>query len=73
MNPDPRSEMNAMRKGYGDRAFECYTDEDVIFDQDLERMRRAVVCLKCLTSANRALLNRSNARRWASSLENSAK
>ena len=64
-----RAEMNAMRTGYGDRAFECYTDEDVIFDRDLELMRRAVVCIKCLTSANRALRDLSSARRWVSSLE----
>lgn len=63
-----RAEMNATRTGYGDRAFECYTDEDVIFDRDLELMRRAVVCIKCLTSANRALRDLSNARRWVSSL-----
>ncbi|WP_027259638.1 hypothetical protein [Leisingera aquimarina] len=64
-----RAEMNAMRTGYGDRAFECYTDEDVIFDRDLELMRRAAVCYRCLMSANRALRDLSNARRWVCSLE----
>ena len=64
-----RAEMNAMRTGYGDRAFECYTDEDAIFDRDLELMRRAAVCYRCLMSANRALRDLSNARRWVCSLE----
>lgn len=64
-----KAEMNALRTGYGDRAFECYTDEDVIFDRELELMRRAAVCYRCLTSANRSLRDLSNARRWVSSLE----
>lgn len=63
-----REEMNAVSPGYGDRAFECFTDENVAFDRELELKRRAVVCLTRLTSENRILRDRSNARRWASSL-----
>lgn len=59
-----KSEMNSLRKGYGDRAFTLNTDEDLILDKELELMRRAAEIYKVLIHEYDALKDRFTARRW---------
>lgn len=63
-----RTAMNEHRSGYGDRAFECYTEEDVLFDQELERMRVAAVSFRELLNEIGVLKDRSTAHQWKLSL-----
>ena len=60
-----RSAMNDLRPGYGDRVFNQFTGEDLIFEKDLERMRHAAECYKLLTHELEVLQDRFTAMRWS--------
>lgn len=59
-----KDEMNDIRAGYGDRAFSLDTDEDLIFDKELELRRRAAESYKALIHEYNVLKDRFTARRW---------
>ncbi|SHE29397.1 hypothetical protein SAMN05444273_1012 [Litoreibacter ascidiaceicola] len=60
-----RTSMNKRSPGYGDHTFLRHTDEDIIFDRDLELMRKAAERYKRLIEAHEVLKDRLTALSWA--------
>jgi hypothetical protein len=60
-----RTAMNKHKPGYGDRAFRMDTDEDLLFDGQLDQMRKAVNCYMALMQEHVTLKDRLTAMRWA--------